>query len=148
MLYTASSSPTGLFTQMWVTDYTAEGKFSMSSCTDLGSDWVNCGNLLNGGDEFRNTAKWPVSRSHHTGTGEGANQWGVRGTCCNKLHQRLHYGDTRLAKGRTVLVPGHWDRTHLVNVPMCQRLRAVRAPPGFCLLPKQGMWRGLGIGTS
>lgn len=41
MLYTASSSLTGLFMQMGVTDYTAEDKSSMFSCADLRSDGGN-----------------------------------------------------------------------------------------------------------
>lgn len=69
--------------QMGVTDYTAEDKSGVSSCTDLrlGKPY---GNLLNGGDEFRGAAKQPVTRSHCTG--EGAKGLGVRGTCCNKLY--------------------------------------------------------------
>lgn len=42
MLYTTSSTLTALLPQMGVTDYTAEDKFSVSSCTDLGSDGGNC----------------------------------------------------------------------------------------------------------
>lgn len=97
--------------------------------------WKLYGNPPNRGNECRDAAKWPVTRSHHIGIGEGANGLGARGTCCNNLYPCFHWDMEEealfwsLDSGTPHACSEHNHVSEAVGS---------KTSPGFCLLPEQG----------